>query len=73
MDLLGGWSPGAGNLLPGSKKHSGSSKRYAGKVNFPIALRLLAKSIIKHITGASLLSALGEKKSECEPQMPRVI
>jgi hypothetical protein len=25
--------------------------RYAGKVNFPITLRLLAKSIIKHMTG----------------------
>jgi hypothetical protein len=25
--------------------------RYAGKVNFPITLRLLAKSMIKHITG----------------------
>ena len=27
--------------------------RYAGKISFPITLRLLAKSIIKHITGAA--------------------
>jgi hypothetical protein len=29
--------------------------RYAGKVNFPLTLRLLAKSIIKQITGAAAI------------------